>query len=93
MREKIARVIYDEYLDRHIHFSDEERQHHALHETDAILTLISEEIEKVENPYAGSRDPKHIDYGMSQQPEFGAFEDCRNEILSLLKDGTDIRRT
>jgi len=56
-----------------------------LKEADNLLTLICEEIEKVENPYMGSRSPKHIDYGISQQPEFGAFEDCRLEILSLLR--------
>jgi len=49
---------------------------------DAMLEAITEEIEKVENPYF----LKDIDGGYyNKYPEFEVFEDCRQKILSLLR--------
>jgi len=48
---------------------------------DKILTLISEEIEKVENPYMEqTRDGECNIY-----PDFGIFEECRQKILAMFK--------
>ena len=39
LREKIIRIIYNEYLELNIHLNDIERRHHAAHEADQILAL------------------------------------------------------
>jgi len=68
MREKIARYIAevgDEY-----YLAETEPPEQV---ADQILSLISEEIEKVENDYSWS-------------DQVIAFEDCRKKILSLLKE-------
>jgi len=46
-------------------------------DADQILTLITEEIEKVENPC--------IDAGKYKGLCWPEFEDCRQKILALLK--------
>jgi len=67
MREEIAGVIYHRYGGRGVSPSG-----YIL--ADIILTLISEKIEKGENPYQP----------LSQHAR-PAFEDCRQKILSLLR--------
>lgn len=44
---------------------------------DAMLEAVSEEIAKVENPFDGE---------LTLDPEYGAFECCRKNILTLLKE-------
>jgi len=82
MREKIAEIIgkYNPPSDNEapiaIMYSDEEC-------TDQILTLITNEIEKVENPTPISTrydDPRYMDRLAHEY-----FEKCRQEILSLLR--------
>ena len=76
MREKIADLIwrctdnYEAFEGDHACSGESFNEDKFLNE---ILTLISEEIEKVENPYAG------LDERL-------AFEKCRQEFLSLLKE-------
>jgi len=45
--------------------------------TDQILSLLIEEIKKVENPY--------VTEGRHWQIQIKAFEDCRQKILKALK--------
>ena len=45
---------------------------------DKILTLICEEIEKVENPYDETG-------GAFEMKGYSVFEDCRQKILALLR--------
>ena len=55
-----------------------------LKDTKELLTLISEEIEKVENPYPITTrydDPRYMDKLARE-----CWEECRQKILSLLKE-------
>ena len=67
MREIIAEILGWKYsLDK-------------LRKADQILTLISEEIKKVENPYIPIRS------GTSDADRANTFESCRQKILAQLK--------
>ena len=50
------------------------------HDADQLLTLISEEIEKVENPHPHFQGESLV-YGSSSE----AFEQCRQKMLALLR--------
>jgi len=73
MKEKIARVIA-------------EASSSGLAEVywaDKILSLIREEIEKVENPYPKPKGKGVIMLDLEKQQREG-FEECRQKILDLL---------
>ena len=72
MKEKIADFI-DEGLDLEWNASPTGRKLTALRWAEGILSLIIEEIEKVENPCLYERDKQ-------------AAESMRQEILTLLKE-------
>ena len=76
MREEIAQLVKEiRYKPNH---SDKQSWQFA----DQILTFISEEIQKIGNPYVLHTLTHHNYYG---------FEAARQQILSLLKDGKDTR--
>jgi len=77
MRVKIQEVIL-----RYISASNAQmiHSHDDVFLTDKVLTLISEEIEKMENPVKGNRFQ-----GSYQDGGFEGFEACRQEILNLLR--------
>ena len=73
MREKIAELL-DESVDDYYR----KKVKSITELTDQILSLICEEIEKVENPYI------RLEKTIGKRFTF-AFEDCRQKILSLLR--------
>ena len=83
MREKIAELVQRNAGD--INFGYAEISAATYHEqtilplTDQILTLISKEIEKGENPYRPIYDDEAYDV-------HAAYEEARQKILSLLKE-------
>ena len=76
MREKIADWIP----------SPDEKQRNLI--ADEILTLISQEIEKVENPYKPEQYAKteSVEYYNYDARGHDSFEVCRQKILALLKE-------
>jgi len=83
MREQIAEELYyqnfrPDVRDKVISWetiSDVTRQH-FIEDADQILSLMREEIKKVENPFPEKR-------GFMAQ--FEAFEDCRQKIIKKLE--------
>ena len=80
MREKIARKLmgWKESLEWD-DFCEADRTL-FLGDADQILTLLKQEIEKGENPYPESRQ---------FVAQHDAFENCRDRVLTLLKEQED----
>ena len=76
MREKIARQPVE------THRYDGKR-YLTLDGVEELLTLISEEIEKVENPYLYFGSP-HTEYDIESNKNHAAFKECCQKILVLL---------
>lgn len=75
MREKIAKTLFYAGL-------KEDSANTLGYVADEILTLIREEIEKVENPYY----LKDFDGGYyNKYPDFAIFEEARQAILKALE--------
>jgi len=72
MRERMARYLKDFVIGESIYIDNHTTQ---------ILTLITEEIEKVENPNVGTGEDEELISIVARQ----AFEQCRYKILALLK--------
>ena len=71
MRDKIARIISNECKDEYYWMSITEAKAVAAQ----ILTIITEEIKKVENPYPVEKASMH----------YHGFETCRQKIHTLLR--------
>jgi hypothetical protein len=92
MREMIAIALanWDGYDYPDLHNKDGTRsQASYLSESQQILSLIAEEIEKVENPYrrvnphTGDETTAYYQFDLDK---INSWDDCRQKILSLLKE-------